>query len=187
MKLRPTQIAGVIAIVVFGGGALYRMLMPSEREIMERRLASLPRLEFPEPSFPIPDLPDTASLPPTSAAVAAAAVNALSIPGEPDYTTLGSQDARDDLYCSAVLGQEFDAKIKTDHPDKVTPLLDGSRKLEVAGVRKLDAQGITNADNWASFTLSFVEKARADYKAGALRIPVIACVERASKLPDIPR
>ena len=34
MKLKPTQIVGVVAIIVFGGGMIFRMTQPSEREIM---------------------------------------------------------------------------------------------------------------------------------------------------------
>lgn len=179
MKLKPTQIVGVIAIVVFGGGMIFRLTQPSEREVMERRLASLPPMEVPEATYPGLDLPDM-TLPSDAADRAAASVGAL--PEVPGYTNLGSQDARDDLYCKAVLAAEFDVKIKTE-PDKAEPLLEASRKLEVAGVRKFEAEGVTNADNWASYSVAFIETARADHKAGTLRIPVADCVTRAAKLP----
>ena len=44
MKLQPRQIIGLFAIVVFGGGLILRLTQPSEREIMEKRLASLPTI-----------------------------------------------------------------------------------------------------------------------------------------------
>ncbi len=178
MKLKPTQVVGLLAIIVFGGGMIFRMTQPSEREVMEKRLASLPRLEVPPVEFPMPDLSVTAPVarPPgvTSAAPAVPAV---------DYTALGSQDARDDLYCGGVVGAEFDLKIKTDHPDTVAPLIELQKKLESSGIRKLRAEGVSKDDDWAFYTNAHDEKAKADFAAGALRIPVAACIARAAPLP----
>lgn len=181
MKLKPTQIVGVIALVAFSGIAVWRVTQPTEREIMERRIASLPRLEAPEANFPPLDLPDTTPPPGLADAAAAAAASVGALPVLPDFANLGSQDARDDLYCKAVLAAEFDVKIKTA-PSKAEPLLDASRKLEAASVRKFEADGVANADNWGSYMVAYIETARSDHKAGTLRIPVDACVERAAKL-----
>jgi hypothetical protein len=183
MKLKPTQIVGVVAIIVFGGGMIFRMTQPSEREIMERRLASLPRISAPEVEFPMPDLSslNTTVTAPTS--VLGAGTPATPAEPEIDYTALGSQEAKDDLYCSGVLGAEFSVKIKTDHPDKVAPLLDMQKKLDSAGIAKLRAEGVSKGEDWAYYTLAFGKKAEGDYAASALRIPVATCVERASKLP----
>ena len=52
MKLKPTQIFGLVAIRVFGGGMIFRVTQPSERAVMARRLASLPRISVPEVEFP---------------------------------------------------------------------------------------------------------------------------------------
>ena len=141
MKLKPTQIVGLIAIVVFGGGMVFRMTQPSEREIMEQRLAALPRVEIPAPEFPMPDLSsiNTTVTPPTSV-LGSGTTPAPAVP-ETDYTVLGSQDARDDLYCAGVLSAEFDVKIKTDHPDKVVPLIEMQKSLDSAGIKKLRAEG----------------------------------------------
>ena len=147
---------------------------------MERRLASLPPvsaldnepLSIPIPSVSIPDV----SIP---------APPVLDLPAAPPPAPIaqsdpmpGSQDARDDLYCWAVLNREFDARIKTD-PPAATPLLDAAKRLEASGVKKLEAEGVTQLDNWASLTVAFAEQARADYRQNTLRIPVEACVERA--------
>jgi hypothetical protein len=196
MKLKPTQMVGLAAIIIFGGGMIFRMTQPSEREIMEKRLASLPTISAPTMEFPMPDLPSVATVTPPDLALGAGSGTstpsaALSMPGEPDYLAIGSQAAKDDLYCSGVLGAEFDAKIavKFDpnkpetHPDKITPLMDMQKKLDTAGIAKLKAEGLTDGGNWANFTLPYGDKAEADYKANALRIPVTTCVDRASKLP----
>lgn len=188
MKLKRTQIFGLLAIIVFGGGAIFRMTQPSEREVMEKRLASLPRMEVPAVEFPMPDFSSG------SATTATPPADALSIgespaiilppsPPEQDYTVLGSQDARDDLYCGGVVSAEFDTKIKTDHPDKVAPLMDMQKRLENAGIKKLRAEGVSKDNDWAYFTNAFVDKAKADYTAGALRIPVATCMARAAPLP----
>ncbi|MDP3494444.1 MAG: hypothetical protein Q8R82_15140 [Hyphomonadaceae bacterium] len=184
MKLKPTQIVGLIAIVVFGGGMVFRMTQPSEREIMAQRLASLPRIEAPTVEFPMPDL---SSINTTVTAPESVLGTGMGTPTpvtpEVDYTVLGSQDARDDLYCSGVLGAEFEVKIKTDHPDKVAPLMDMQKKLDSAGIKKLRGEGVSKGEDWAYYTLAFADKAKVDYAASALRMPVAACVERASKLP----
>ena len=99
MKLKPTQIFGVVAIIVFGGGMIFRMTQPSEREIMERRLASLPRISVPEVEFPMPDL---SSLNTTVTAPESVLGTGTGTPApmtlEVDYIVLGSQDAREDVY-----------------------------------------------------------------------------------------
>jgi len=196
MKLRPTQLVGLGAIILFGGGMILRMMQPSEREIMEQRLASLPRVEVPVPEFSMPDLSagSTTVTPPSAPngdAGSGTSASTLSIPGEPDYLAIGSQAAKDDLYCSGVLGAEFDVRIavkfdpkkpETD-PDNIVPLMDMQKKLDTAGIAKLKAEGHTDGSNWANFTLPYGDKAEADYKANALRIPVATCVERASTLP----
>ena len=184
MKLRRTQMIGAVAIVVFGGGMVWRMTQPSEREIMEKRIASLPRIEVPAPEFPMPDLSSTnvTVTAPTTVLGTDVSTPPPSAP-EKDYTILGSQDARDDLYCGGVVSAEFDAKIKTDHPDKVAPLIELQKNLESAGIKKLRAEGISKDGDWAYFTNAFVAKAKIDYDASKLRIPVATCVARAAPLP----
>ncbi len=184
MKIRRTQMIGAVAIIVFGGGMIFRMMQPSEREIMEKRLASLPRIEVPAPEFPMPDLSsvNTTVTAPVTALGAGVSMPAPSEP-EKDYTVLGSQDARDDLYCGGVVSAEFDAKIKTDHPDKVAPLIELQKNLESAGIKKLRAEGVSKDGDWAYFTNAFGDKAKADYAANALRIQVATCVARAAPLP----
>ncbi len=184
MKLTRTQIVGLVAIIVFGGGMILRLTQPSEREIMERRIASLPRIATPAPEFPPLDLPAIPSVtPPTIALDSAAPAGASAPPVEKDYLAIGSQAVKDDFYCSGVLGAEFDAKIKTDHPDKVAPLLDMQKKLDTAGVEKLKAEKVSDGGDWAYFTSAYKDKANADYAAKTLRIPVETCVARAAPLP----
>jgi hypothetical protein len=184
MKLKPTQWIGVAAIILFGGGMIFRLTQPSEREIMERRIASLPTISVPAPTFPVPDL--SAVVIPTAPVLSTGGPAGSADPGATSdikYIEVGSQAARDDLYCAGVVSAEFDAKVKTEHPDMVAPLIDAQKRLDSAGIAKLRAEGVSNGDDWAGFTLAYAAQVAEDYKAGKLRLPVAACVERAAKLP----
>jgi hypothetical protein len=183
-KLQPTQWIGLATIVVFGGGMILRLTQPSEREIMEQRLAALPRIEVPAPEFPVPDLSgiQTAPVAPPAPGAGAADVS-LMAPEGPDLTAMGSQAAKDDLYCAALLGEEFDARIKTDHPDTVVPLMDMQSRLDTAGIAKLKADGVTDGSNWAGITLAYGEKVKTDLAAGAAQLTVAVCKTRANGLP----
>jgi hypothetical protein len=182
MKLKPTQIIGLVAIVVFGGGMIFRLTQPSEREIMDQRMASLPRVEIPAVEFPIPDLQYT--IPP---APGSEALPALSTPAAPtvNYTAAGSQDARDDLYCSSVLSMEFDVTIENPgtSPDAAAKLLNQSQALKGAGLAKLKSEGASTGDDWAFFTSAYDDLVQAEHGLKPYRIPASACAARADALP----
>ena len=68
MKLKPRQVIGLAAIVVFGGIMVMTLTRPSEREVMEQRLASAPLISAPTelPALPPVTLPSlTAPTPAT--------------------------------------------------------------------------------------------------------------------------
>lgn len=179
MKLKPTQVIGLVAIVVFGGGMIFRLTQPSEREIMEQRLASLPRVEIPKVEIPIPDLQYTTPPAPGS--------GALTTPAAPDvdYTASGSQDARDDLYCGSVLAMEFDVKIEdpNTHPDVAAKLLNQSQALKGAGLAKLKMEGASTGDDWAFFTSAYDDLVQTGHGISPYRISAAACAARADALP----
>lgn len=173
MKLKPVQVVGLVAIVVFGALLVVQLTRPSEREVMAERLAALPSpaamlaVDAPVVAPPVVEAPvETVQEP----VIAGASVDS-------DDGMPGSQAAKDDLYCWAVLGEHFVVRVKT-HPEEAIPLVDIAKRLEAAGVGKLDAEGVTQRDKWASLTVAYADKARADYKRNTLRIPVEACVAR---------
>lgn len=189
MKLNSRQIIGLAAIVVFGAAAIWRFTQPSEREIMERRLASLPS---PSALLETPDFP-IATLPPVNIPTAPdlALDNAAGSSGSDrpiwelsgiDHYNLGSQAAKDDLYCAGVLNAEFDAIVATAHPDKSSLLLRDLQALEAAGVAKLKAEGHADDQTWAGFTLAWADKARKDHTGQTLRLSVADCTARANAL-----
>jgi len=190
MKLKPRQVIGLAAIVVFGGIMIMRFTQPSEREIMEQRLANLPSISVPTeiPAFPPVTLPSmTIPTAPTSVL----GTNSGDTNGRAtwelsgiDYYNLGSQAAKDDLYCAGVLRAEFDA-IKADaHPDKMSILIRDGQALDEAGIARLKAEKALK-ESGGGASLAWGDKAAKDHAANALRISVVACTQRAAALSDV--
>lgn len=182
---------GLAAIIIFGGGMIFRMTQPSEREIMERRLASLPTISAPTMEFPMPDLSSTnPTVTPPDLALAWLTVYLPGGRARRSCRRIAGREGR-----SLLLGRAWRGVRRQDcrevrsegilkrTRDNITPLMDMQKKLDTAGIAKLKAEGLTDGGNWANFTLPYGDKAEADYKANALRIPVATCMERASELP----
>src|SRR5262249_41687263 len=98
-------------------------------------------------------------------------------PPPADPLAVGSQDAKDDLYCSGVV---FGAALEgtstpTDQALKLnsayTALAEGGRAKLVAEKAVTESNAITVGNAWAA-------KARADYKSKALKISVDDCLKR---------
>lgn len=189
MKLNSRQVIGLAAIVVFGGGMIFRLTQPSEREVMEQRLASLPRVSD---SIRMPDMPPI-EIPSLTGPTAPESVlnggGATTTDNRPiwqitgvDYYNIGSQAAKDDLYCGGVLSAEFEAIIATAHPDKSSMVLRDSQALDESGIARLKAEGAIDGEAWAGFTLAYEDKAKTDIAAGAPRISVADCTARAAAL-----
>lgn len=191
MKLKPRQIIGLVAIVVFGGGMIWRATQPSEREVMAQRMASLPSpddlgVKFPDmPPVEIPSLSITAPTSVLGTGGGDASGKAVWELSGIDYYSIGSQAAKDDLYCAGVLGAEFNALVAEGNPDKMSMVLRDSQAVEAAGVAKLKAEGKADDNNWAGFTLAWADKAEKDYGAKALRISVADCTKRAVASTDV--
>lgn len=186
MKLQPRQIIGLFAIVVFGGGLIFRLTQPSEREVMEKRLASLPSFTTTMADLPPLDLTlpvPVAPLDLNSPATGSPHDTPIWMMGDaPNYFNLGSQAAKDDMYCSGVLSAEFHVRINDSHPDKASLLLRDHQALDRAGLDKLIAEGVTTEQASAGFSLAYDDKGEKDYAANALRIPVADCSARAAAL-----
>lgn len=190
MKLKPRQMIGLVAIVVFGGGMIWRLNQPSEREVMAQRMASLPQITVPTelPSLPPVEIPSLSITAPTSVLgtgggdASGKAVWELS---GIDYYSIGSQPAKDDLYCAGVLGAEFNALVADGNPNKMSMVLRDSQAIQAAGVAKLKAEGKADDNNLAGFTLAWADRAEKDYGATALRISVADCTKRAVASADV--
>ncbi len=186
MKLHPRQIIGLFAIVVFGGGMIFRLTQPSEREVMEKRLASLPSFTTTIAGLPPLDLTMPTPVPPfdlNAPATGSTVDTPIGMMGNPpDDFNLGSQAAKDDMYCSGVLSAEFSIRINDSHPDKASLLLRDHQALGRAGLDKLIAEGVTTEQASADFSLAYDDKGEKDYAANTLRISVADCTARAAAL-----
>jgi len=187
MKLKPRQVIGLVAIVVFGGMMIWRLQQPSESEIIAQRIASLPRLND---TLAIPGLPPVelySATPPSIPALGGASAGSDKAIWELsgiDWYNTGSQAAKDDLYCAGVLRAEFDA-IKADaHPDRMSILIRDGEALDDAGLAKLQGEKAVETSG-AGASLAWGDKAAKDYAANALRISVDDCTKRAAALSDV--
>ena len=182
-RLKPRQVIGLVAIVVFGGIMAMSLPQPGEREIMEQHLASMPSISVPTdiPALPPVNLP---SLTASTSATGKADEKAIWEVSGVDYDNLGSQAAKDDLYCAGVLRAEFEA-IKADaHPDRMSILLRDGQALDEAGIARLKSEKAIE-DAGSGVSVAWGDKAAKDHAADALRIPVAACTQRAAALSDI--
>ena len=189
LKLKPRQMIGVAAIVVFGGGMIWRATQPSEREVMEQRISSLMAaqrenpIEFPDlPPIDIPDIQITAPLSALDGSSTTGATDNRAIweLSGIDYYSIGSQPAKDDLYCAGVISAEFDATKADAHPDKMSMMIRDMQALDDAGIAKLRAEGHIKDEFTAGYTLAWADKAKKDYTANALRLSFDACTARAT-------
>jgi hypothetical protein len=161
MKIRPTQIIGVVAIVVFGG-ILVTTLLKGRRDpdLLPSgiRLSELPTVSL----APVDTTPPPAQL-----------------------LEVGSQDAKDDLYCSGIV---FAAQLESTSTD----VLAAQKRIEAYGAlaeggrTKLVAEGVVNPSNAILVGNAWSAKAKADFKAKAARIGLAACMTRAGATPPTP-
>lgn len=185
MKLKPRQLIGLAAIVVFGGILIFNLVRPNERATMDQRLASLPSLSAPTelPALPPAPLPSLSTPAAPTAGVDASGKAIWELSGI-DYYALGSQAAKDDLYCAGVLSAEFDA-IKADaHPDRMSILIRDGRALDDAGLARLKSEKAIDTVG-AGASLAWADKAAKDYATNTLRISVADCTKRAAALSGV--
>ena len=190
MELKPRQIIGLGAIVVFGSILVLRLTTPSEKEKMDRVLASLPPVTVPQSAFELP-LPDVSipKIPPLPDLDLPAATTT---PVEPEvtvnYAALGSQAAKDDLYCAGLLEAHFPVLLEKEGVTKAGVNIEHSRMLAGAGVEKLRAQGLAKDIDWVAYANAHGDLALADYTANKPRLSLATCEARGAALPaDTPK
>lgn len=175
MKLRPLQIVGLVAIVVFGGILVYTLTKPKPDPFVVPGAAPLTETAAPSPAG--------GTLPGTAETLPAA-------PEEPPVIDqpleVGSQEARDHLYCAGLLeaanpvpeealnpadeGRIFKARMQG-----MSLRLVGSSMLVEEKVA-LDSQVDRIANAWAEIGIR-------DLENGDPKISLEECGERADALP----
>lgn len=166
MKLRPLQIVGLIAIVVFGGILAVQLTQPKRDPMQLPSGLNLRDLPSPDIAAPTPALPTV----PTA-------------PG--DLLAIGSDGAKDDLYCSGVI-----FAFHQTQPDAATDDAQARREAIVAlaesGVGKLKSEGVAADAASASIADAHALKAAQDFDTQTLRISESDCLVRAAAVIDPP-
>lgn len=107
-------------------------------------------------------------------------------PLPPDLLAIGSQDARDDLYCSALI---YNANPEVS--DALAPVDEALlRKAQMmafvvgeAGINKLIDQKAAHATHARAIAEAYAAQVEKDVRADATRMTVDACTERAQAIP----
>ncbi len=167
MKLRPLQIVGLVALVVFGA-ILVTTLMKGRRDpdLLPSgvRISELPRVGD--------------QIPPAAPPLPGGSAESLA-----DPLSAGSQDAKDDLYCSGVVFAEHQTKPEEALTPEAQERRDAVIRLAEAGVAKLKAElGYADATT-ADIADAHAAAAARDYDAGSLRISFADCMARWKALP----
>jgi hypothetical protein len=161
--VKPLQWVGVAAIVVFGGKLILDLTRP-ERDpfALPGAMPMSDTLGASDPvEFPMPSLPETPVV----------------IPPPLDLLIVGSDAARDDLYCSGIMfaahrasGDEFSAEAQARR--------DRAIALAEAGVAKLLSEGAAQTGETGAIADVHSTRALDDFTAGTPRISVEECEAR---------
>jgi hypothetical protein len=160
-KLSRTQWLGLAVVIVFGGRLALMLTEKKDPDVLPSgvRISDLPS-------------PGDIKLP-----------DVLAAPEKP--LEVGSQEARDMLYCSGVISAEN--KAKPDAPmDVAIPRLTAALALANAGRTRLEAEGAAQGFGAISVDTAWGERAAEDYKAGKLAISLADCMKKAQALPPPP-
>lgn len=158
-KLKRTQWLGLAVVIVFGGRLALMLTEKKDPDVLPSgiRISDLPK----PPEMPMPDLNP--------------------IPDKP--LEVGSQDARDMLYCSGVISAENKAKPNGDDAIK---RFTAALALANAGRRQLETEGAVQGFGAIAVDSAWGDKAAADYEAGKLAISLKDCIKKADALPPTP-
>ena len=151
MKLRPVQIVGVGAVIVFGGYLAWT-LIKGRRD---------------------PDLLPSGVRISTLPSIGADPVDTTPLPAAP--LAQGSQDAKDDLYCSGLV---FSEAMESLDAAKTSKLGDIYAALAQSGRAKLIAEGVVKDAGAIAAGNAWSEKARADFKTKKPAIGLENCLKR---------
>ena len=133
--------------------------------------------------------PAAEAVAPVEATPAAAPVaEAPIIPPPPpaDPLAIGTQDAKDDLYCSGVILASYPTPDDALSPTEQAILVRTQNygiDLGDVGVNKLIAEKLAHATHVAIISDAYIAKAAADIAAKKVRIPLETCLARAQALP----
>ena len=165
MRLRPQQVAGLVAVIAFGGILMWTLMAPKRDPFAVPGTIKLTGTETPTQT-PVTTLPaETIATAPSA-----------------DSLTLGTDEAKDDLYCAGVLNAAVEASADRASPEAAT------RRgqfiaLAKAGAGKLVASGAATWNTSGTIVDAQVIAAGRDVAAGTPRLSLESCTARAMALP----
>jgi hypothetical protein len=161
VQLKPRQVVGLVAIVVFGGILAWTLAKP------KRDPSTIPgTLRI--------DIASTTPTPSPTATPSAA------IPLAADLMSVGSQAAKDDLYCAGIVYTTHRAK--PGSPQQSEKDLDLITALALAGADKLIAESVATNVTTAKIADAHTAQAETDLAAGKPRLTLAQCRKRAEAL-----
>lgn len=155
MPSKPIQIAGFLAVVVFGCLFAWLEMQPKPDPMRGAQPLGL-------------ETPIVGDKPPSP-----------SISATPNHTA-GSAEARDDLYCSGVIYASYRAAADPMSDAERRKLL-LAPALASAGADKLIKEGVATPASTALFADALSDAALSDFAKGAPRIPVADCHARGER------
>ncbi len=103
-------------------------------------------------------------------------------PPIPNPLEIGSQDARDDLYCAGLIfaahPEPMNAPVPVEHA-QILRIHGFALGLSLEGASKLIAEGVALPVQTGDVGAAWGDLAYDEYEAGSPRIPVETCLERA--------
>jgi hypothetical protein len=172
MKLRPHQYVGIAAVIFFGGMLIWQLTQPKRDPFSVPGAMPLNTKAYDEKVLQegfgpgAVDPPALAPPPPPSSASTA------------ELISIGSDDAKDDLYCSGLIYAAYSVS-----KDRETPEAQKQRDrvivLAERGTGKLIAAGTADASQTGPIADAHSTRAMTDYSNGTPRIPLADCEARA--------
>jgi hypothetical protein len=138
-----------------------------------------------------PKSPETVAPTPAQAAPPATPTDAPSTPPPPiaDPLAIGSQAAKDDLYCSAVIFATFAPGQTLSPTEEAVRMRNEGMGMVIAnaGADKLMAEGVARVTQLGAIADAYSDQVDKDAKAKKLRLKLDECMKRAEAIPKPPQ
>ena len=167
MKLRPQQIVGLVAVIFFGSMLIWQLTQPKRDPFSVPGAMPLNTKAYDEKVIQEGFGPGAVTPPPAAPSKSVE-----------ELAAIGSDDAKDDLYCSGLI---FALTRFTEYTDPGEAQKQRDRVIALAerGTGKLIAAGDADKSQTAAIADAHSAKAMTDYGNGEPRIKLADCEARA--------
>jgi hypothetical protein len=178
------RILGLAALALTFGACSKTTPAPQAAGQTAGQAAVAPAAQPATPETP-PAQPDPAGAPAAPTATASTSAPSTPPPPLPDPLAVGSQDAKDDLYCSNVIFATYAPGEVLSPTDEAVRMKNEAMGMTIAqaGADKLMAQGAARVTQLGAISDAYADKVAKDMKAGKPRLSLETCMKRAAALP----